>query len=103
MKISCETVQDLLPLYEDSVLSAPSARLVKAHLAHCPHCRAYQKCIRDAFLKAEKPILPPREQNYLRIAQRMERQRAANFGFLAAAGMLCAFVVTLSVLLRKKG
>lgn len=44
MSKQCEIVQDLLPLYVDSVCSEASAELVKEHVASCDGCReAYRK------------------------------------------------------------
>lgn len=39
MKLSCEIVEDLLPLYEDNVCSAQSGQAVEAHLRECEKCR----------------------------------------------------------------
>lgn len=39
MKISCETVQDLLPLYHDHVCSEESRELVEQHLQECEKCK----------------------------------------------------------------
>lgn len=39
MKISCEVIQDLLPLYVDEICSEHSKRLVKEHLRECEKCR----------------------------------------------------------------
>ncbi len=39
MKVSCEVIKDLLPLYHDGVCSNDSKRLVKEHLAACVDCR----------------------------------------------------------------
>lgn len=40
MKISCEIVQDLLPLYCDGVCSPESKQAVEVHLAECEKCKA---------------------------------------------------------------
>ena len=39
MKISCEVVKDLLPLYKDGVCSEESKVLVEEHLSKCEECR----------------------------------------------------------------
>lgn len=39
MKLSCEVVQDLLPLYIDSVCSGDSAELVEEHMVECNVCK----------------------------------------------------------------
>lgn len=40
MKISCEVIKDLLPLYHDGVCSDDSKALIEAHLAACASCQA---------------------------------------------------------------
>ncbi|NLW74089.1 MAG: zf-HC2 domain-containing protein [Clostridiales bacterium] len=39
---SCSIIQDLLPLYEDKVLSPKTAEVVKHHLEKCSECREYR-------------------------------------------------------------
>lgn len=43
MKLLCEIVQDLLPLYEDNVCSQESKIAVEEHLKDCPICREQVK------------------------------------------------------------
>ena len=38
MKLSCKVIEDMLPMYYDSVCSAESAELVEQHLKGCPQC-----------------------------------------------------------------
>lgn len=39
MKISCEIIKDLLPLYLDGVCSNDSKALIEEHLAECDNCK----------------------------------------------------------------
>ncbi|MGE7614105.1 zf-HC2 domain-containing protein [Paenibacillus sp. FSL F4-0243] len=39
-RISCDVVQDLLPLYYDDICSETSKGLVEEHLVDCPDCRS---------------------------------------------------------------
>lgn len=39
MKISCEIIKDLLPLYYDGICSSESRELVEEHLARCNGCK----------------------------------------------------------------
>ncbi len=39
MRITCETIGDLLPLYYDHVCSEDSRRLVEEHLTTCANCK----------------------------------------------------------------
>ena len=39
MKITCQVVEDLLPLYHDGVCSGDSRKIVEEHLEECQSCR----------------------------------------------------------------
>jgi predicted anti-sigma-YlaC factor YlaD len=39
MKISCNIIRDLLPLYHDGVCSQDSRALIEEHLLDCANCR----------------------------------------------------------------
>ena len=40
MKVTCDVIQDILPLYHDEICSADSRILVEEHLTNCECCRA---------------------------------------------------------------
>jgi len=39
MKVSCDVVKDLLPLYHDNVCSIDSCRLIEEHIDKCEECK----------------------------------------------------------------
>lgn len=41
MKMKCEVVKDLIPMYTDKTASYETELEVGAHLESCPECRAY--------------------------------------------------------------
>lgn len=45
--ITCEVIQDLLPLYEDGCCSEQSGKIVENHLAECPDCRKKSRLYRE--------------------------------------------------------
>lgn len=45
MKISCDIIKDLLPLYHDGVCSNDSRTMVEEHLADCENCKAELKAM----------------------------------------------------------
>ena len=47
MKISCEIIKDLLPLYVDGVCSEESKKLVEKHLKECDSCREEYELLND--------------------------------------------------------
>ena len=40
MKLDCDVIRDLLPLYAEKLASSASSALVEQHLAECEACRA---------------------------------------------------------------
>ncbi|RDY69112.1 hypothetical protein DXT76_16790, partial [Halobacillus trueperi] len=48
MKVSCEVIQDLLPLYVDKLTSEKSTLMVENHLKECKECnRMYSKMVEE--------------------------------------------------------
>lgn len=47
MKISCEIIKDLLPLYHDGVCSNDSKKTVEEHMAYCDSCKADLQAMDD--------------------------------------------------------
>lgn len=61
MKLNCEIIRDLLPLYSDNVCSEESKAVVDEHLKECEPCREELKAISDnkpaALLKLDSEAL----------------------------------------------
>jgi predicted anti-sigma-YlaC factor YlaD len=64
MKVSCEIIKDLLPLYHDDVCSDDSKLMVEEHLADCDSCKAELQAMDESLfisnveqnLKEAEPI-----------------------------------------------
>lgn len=59
MKLSCGIVQDLLPLYEESLCCNESRQAVEEHLSQCPHCAGMTRKLEIAEItpnNAEKAV-----------------------------------------------
>lgn len=54
MKISCEIIKDLLPLYLDGVCSNDSKVMVEEHLAECDSCKAEFHAMKGEFFLSYK-------------------------------------------------
>ncbi len=55
MKIKCEVINDLLPLYVDDVLSKESRELVEEHIGECESCK---KTFENMSGKVSIPVSP---------------------------------------------
>lgn len=90
MKINCNVIRDLLPLYEDGAVSEDTAELVREHLKDCPGCR-------EELRKMRTPIsVPPEEDGDLweRFeARRAKQRRKRRIGIACVASLLALIVV----------
>ncbi len=96
MKISCNIIQDLLPLYVDKVCSAETVELVEKHLEVCEDCRSELQILEEA---------PPQSEAHLddtKIAKaanhswkRAKRKSSVRGGVL----VLAAIVLIISILI----
>ena len=51
MKMECEIIRDLLPLYVDDACSDASRTIVESHLEECPDCSSVLKKLRETELE----------------------------------------------------
>lgn len=73
MKITCDIIKDILPLYAEHMVSEASERMVEEHLSSCESCRKYLEEIRapEAYTqKADK--VPVKKLKSLLIRKRMQ-------------------------------
>lgn len=56
MRISCDVIKDMLPLYEENVCSQDTAELVECHVKGCRCCREYLESMQVSFDKLELPL-----------------------------------------------
>ena len=104
MTISCELVRDLLPLYDDGVISRDGEKIVSAHLGRCAACRAYRKQVKESELAAteflKKEAIPPAgEKDFRPLARRYKRKRLLYWG--AAAALTAVYAGTLIYCISK--
>lgn len=58
MKVTCEIVEDLLPLYADDVCSEQSRRAVREHLQKCEKCRKLLESTQEVSVPSFEPDKP---------------------------------------------
>lgn len=93
MNLPCETVQDILPLYQDGICSASSRTLVEEHVAGCPGCRDMLNALKEDITPEEKqkevrPLLS------IRVVWNKEKRKAF-FKGLALAVLGCLLLLAL--------
>ena len=90
MKLSCDVIRDLLPLYTDQAASAGTTALVEEHLASCSACREELRSL-GAALPAETETAEP-----LRRFRRWWRRRQV---LIAVTAILVTAVVAAGIFL----
>ena len=78
-KISCNVIQDIMPLYVDEIVSEDTKKLVEEHLKECEDCRKKWKKMRAKIIIAEirKKTQIKAEKNCFRIKHRLINRRIA--------------------------
>lgn len=92
MKLTCDIIQDLLPLYEDGLCSPGSRAAVEEHLLECPSCRALADGARD-LPPVEEPETPHADRAVAKSIQKVKRKWLLSL----AAVLLVVPVLLLSV------
>ena len=95
MKLSCEVIKDLLPLYYDKVCSKESYILVENHLLECPTCKNELDKLQASL---ENSISPKGEINAMKnISNKWKRDKRTSFAkgatLISAIGAISSFAL----------
>ena len=89
MKITCDVINDLLPLYAEGMVSADTAALVEAHLASCEACRKALKDLRaPVMLSADTDAAPLKT-----VQKTMKKKKAHTIVFTALVCLVVAVTI----------
>ncbi len=87
MKLECDVIRDLLPLYAEKLASPASSALVEQHLAECPACRAELE-----QMEKPVPVQPePQPDAPLRGIRKTLQKKSIRIAAAAVLAVLCAF------------
>lgn len=87
MKLECDVIRDLLPLYAEKLASPASSALVEQHLAECPACRAELE-----QMEKPVPVQPePQPDAPLRSIRKTLQKKSIRIAAAAVLAVLCAF------------
>jgi len=95
MKLICDVVRDLLPLYHDNVVGVESRKLVEAHLTECEECECLLEKLRDDVL--DERIRRERNDVVGHHAQKVKHKGwILGFRIALAVPILVTFIVNLA-------
>ena len=96
MKLDCEVVRDLLPLYADEACSAQSRTLVEEHLRDCPACGDMLQRLRKTELESS---LQEEKNTVIGYGARRFRRRSAVAGAVVAGIFMIPILICLLVII----
>lgn len=95
MKIPCEIVKDLLPLYHDDVCSNESRTTVEEHLLECDTCKKYLDSMDSDFI--ETNAKKAAEQAKSGILKGIKKKLFRKNVIISAISVICAIAISLGV------
>ncbi|MBD5530573.1 MAG: zf-HC2 domain-containing protein [Lachnospiraceae bacterium] len=94
MKLNCNVIRDLLPLYADQICSGESRELVDEHLAECGDCSALLRQMRSTEIEIG---LKSETENVLRRQASFFKRKSAAIGAIIAGIFMIPVLVCLIV------
>ena len=82
MKLSCDVINDLLPLYHDEVCSEATKKIVEEHLKECETCRNLVEKIGKEYCVSQKEL---DETIFFKDIQQRLKKREIRFSMLVIA------------------
>ena len=94
MKISCDVIRDLLPLYADDACSQDSRRMVDEHLTECAECSGILKRLQDNEIEND---LQMEKQDVIEYGARKFKRRSATVGSTVSGVFMIPILVCLII------
>ena len=94
MKISCDVIRDLLPLYADDACSQDSRRMVDEHLTECADCSGILKRLQNNEIEND---LQMEKQDVIEYGARKFKRRSATVGSTVSGVFMIPILVCLVI------
>lgn len=95
MKITCEIVKDLLPLYHDDICSKDSRIVVEEHLQECATCKKYLESMDSDFIPTD--IEKVTEQSKVETLKGLKKKLFRKNMLISLVSVLCAVGVCFGI------
>ena len=86
-KISCNVIQDILPLYVDNMACDDTRLLVEEHLQRCENCSRYYEELQEELLLPVEPEIKERDAEEIRRFKRYLMRKRIGVFFLSEASV----------------
>ena len=94
MKVDCDVIRDLLPLYADDACSEKSRDLVKEHLLDCPDCRQMLIRLKETQIEDDQKN---KKTDVIRYGAKRFRRRSAAVGSAVSGVLMIPILVCLVI------
>lgn len=94
MKMDCDVIRDLLPLYADEACSGESRTLVEEHLQGCPSCRDMLRKMKESEIEDD---LRSEKDSVIAYGARRFRRRSAAVGSAVSGSVLIPILICLYI------
>lgn len=92
MKITCDVIEDLLPLYVDDVASEDSRTLIEEHLRECENCKRTLRQMKETDgLSMDEELICEKEDKT--IILHLKKKMLKRIGWIAAVSSLIVILV----------
>ena len=96
IKLTCNSIRDLLPLYADGSCSDTSRRLIEEHTAQCPYCVAHlQRMTQPDLTSVQQNQTFSKEKSFEKLRRKFRKKRWVGL----ISGMMMVLFVLVFVLL----
>ena len=95
-RMSCNVIQDLMPLYIENMCSAESRELVETHIAECEKCRKLFYDYTDDTIVKEVRQPEKEEQAFQQILHKVENKIMKRVTVIAA--VVISFVIAIGII-----
>ena len=94
MKVSCDVIRDLLPLYADDACSRDSVRIVEEHLEECAECAGILKRLRNDEIETG---LRQEKQDVIQYGIQLFKKRSAAVGSTVSGFFMIPILICLII------
>ena len=90
MKVDCDVIRDLLPLYADKACSEKSRAMVEEHLQECPACRDTVSMLLETEIE---DTLHHEKESVIQYGARQFRRRSAAVGSAVSGAVMIPILI----------
>lgn len=101
MRMNCEVIQDLIPVYHDGIASDATCREMRIHLKNCTVCRGYyaqyKRSMQLELAADHTPQTNVTSEAFASLSRRVRRRRLLSTASVSTIGAAAAAIAVFCV------